>query len=111
MSRFIREGAVLYIHDPKVNEEQISKDLANRNIIDPKESTNWFFSNKIEETAIGADAIIVLTEWEEYSNINWEDISKLMRHPAWIFDSRSIVNPNAVKAAGLNLWRIGDGAD
>ena len=32
-----------------------------------------------------------------------------MAHPAWIIDSRSIVNPIKVKKAGLNIWRLGDG--
>jgi len=106
----LEEGAILYIHDPKVNKEQISKDLPIKNIIDPKESTNWFFSNKIEETAAGADAIVVLTEWEEYKNIDWNSVIKKMAKPAWVFDSRSIVNVESVKKAGLNLWRLGDGS-
>ena len=29
--------------------------------------------------------------------------------PAWVFDSRSIINTDEVREAGLNLWRIGDG--
>ena len=33
-----------------------------------------------------------------------------MAQPAWIIDSRSIVNPIKVKEAGLNLWRLGDGS-
>ena len=33
-----------------------------------------------------------------------------MAHPAWIIDSRSIVNPIKVKKAGLNIWRLGDGS-
>ena len=33
-----------------------------------------------------------------------------MRSPAWVFDSRSIVDPNEVKNANLKLWRIGDGS-
>ena len=107
----LAEGAILYIHDPKVDPNQISKDLVNEKNINSKESINWFFSNEIEEVADGSDAILVLTEWAEYSKINWGNISKLMRHPAWIFDSRSIINPSEVKAHGLNLWRIGDGAN
>ena len=32
-----------------------------------------------------------------------------MRSPAWVFDTRSIVNPENVVKSNLNLWRIGDG--
>ena len=33
-----------------------------------------------------------------------------MAQPAWIIDSRSIVNLKKVKEAGLNMWRLGDGS-
>ena len=57
-----------------------------------------------------AHAVLILTEWEEFKNINWENVSKEMAQPAWIIDSRSIVNPIKVKESGLNLWRLGDGS-
>ncbi len=107
----LAEGAILYIHDPKVEPDQILKDLSNKGNINTLKDKTLFFANQIEEAAEGSDAILILTEWNEYANINWNNISKLMRLPAWIFDSRSILDPNAVKAAGLNFWRIGDGAD
>ena len=56
-----------------------------------------------------ADAALILTEWDEYSNIEWSKASQKMRRPAWVFDSRSIINPEEVTNAGLNFWRIGDG--
>ena len=57
----------------------------------------------------GADADLVLTEWQEYSQINWEKVSNKMRKPAWVFDARLIVNAKKVIESNLNLWRIGDG--
>ena len=44
-----------------------------------------------------------------YKNINWREVSKSMRSPAWIFDTRSILNPIDIKKSGLNFWQIGDG--
>jgi UDPglucose 6-dehydrogenase len=32
-----------------------------------------------------------------------------MKKPAWIFDARSILEPQQVLDAGLQFWRIGDG--
>ena len=52
---------------------------------------------------------MILTEWEEYSNINWSNISKIMKKPGWVFDSRLVVNKQKVLEANLKLWRIGDG--
>ena len=39
-----------------------------------------------------AYAIIILTEWEEFRKLNWKLIAKKMVPPAWVFDSRLIVN-------------------
>ncbi len=56
-----------------------------------------------------ADAFVILTEWDIYKKINWDEVSKLMRRPAWIFDTRSIIQAIDVKKSGLNFWQIGDG--
>ncbi len=104
----LEEGAILSIHDPKVEDEQISKDLKfNSSNLDQEGS--WKMSKNIYESINGSDAIIVLTEWKEYTKINWQKVSKITRNPAWVFDSRSILKSEEVKAAGLKLWRIGDG--
>ena len=86
-------------------------------IQNPQEDTNELtksdkvsIANNIQETFKNADAILILTEWSEFSTINWEIAYKLMRKPAWVFDSRSIVNPEQVINANLKLWRIGDGS-
>ena len=108
------EGAILNIHDPKVCPNQIAKDLGinqiNNNTDQINNSGKWEFFNSIEEAASGVHAILVLTEWEEYSKIQWKSIAKKMISPAWVFDSRSILISKEVVAANLNLWRIGDGS-
>ena len=111
------EGAILHIHDPKVDPQQISIDLGvipnhpikNKNNSDMDGS--WSKVKSLENVFKGADAAVVLTEWEEYSNINWNLISKRMRHPAWVFDSRSIVKKEEVLDANLKLWKVGDGTN
>ena len=113
----IDEGAELTIHDPKVNPIQIEKDLKIKPFSEIKNETknlvsnkngNWRFSKKLNNFD-NAHAVLVLTEWEEYRNIEWDIAIKEMVKPAWVFDSRSIVNVELVKKAGLNLWRLGDG--
>tara|TARA_Y100001933_G_C18984065_1_gene557796 strand:- start:88 stop:1527 length:1440 start_codon:yes stop_codon:yes gene_type:complete len=116
----LEEGSILFIHDPKVDPKQIEKDLGIKQSIlrgqnFHKENLSefegsWFFTNEISSATYKADALCVLTEWEEYSKLNWELISKNMRKPAWIFDARFIVAAKEVRKAGLNLWRIGDGS-
>ena len=107
------EGAILHIHDPKVNEVQIEKDLnLSPHKSDEKEKIKegvWIKINNIKNTFQNADAVVVLTEWDEYSNINWNEASSKMRQPSWVFDVRSIVDPQDVMNSGINFWRIGDG--
>ena len=111
----LEEGAILYIHDPKVEPNQISRDInvqqslqSNESNINPKESL-WYYTKDCFEGADGADAIVVLTEWEEYRLLDWAKISKQLRKPAWIFDSRSIIPTEVIRSLELNVWRIGDG--
>jgi len=106
------EGANLFIHDPKVEEKQIENDLQSKSIIQNKERNNqssWTYIKNLNEAFCDSDAVVILTEWKEYTNINWEYVSSKMRKPAWIFDARSILNPALVKKEDLNFWRIGDG--
>ncbi len=113
----LEEGATLFIHDPKVDPKQIAIDLGIQpqkinNIKDYSKNyseENGWISSDLDNLFIGADAVVIMTEWDEYSKIDWENISKSMRSPAWVFDSRSVTNPSKVSRAGLNLWRIGDG--
>jgi len=115
----IEEGALLSIHDPKVDKNQIEKDLGvklslnSEDILEDeslKNKARWTYATSINESLTGADASIILTEWKEYENIDWHIAKKIMRSPSWIFDARSILNSKLVKNAGLNLWSIGDGS-
>ena len=72
---------------------------------------NWCTTQNILSACQGADAVIVLTEWYEYSELNWQEISSKLRKPAWVFDARSIIPPKKIKGLNFNFWRIGDGSN
>ncbi len=115
----INEGANLLIYDPKVNATQIEHDLnispekskKDKNPLLNEKSGKWEHSKSIHNLEVfnNAYAILILTEWEEFRKLNWTEIAKKMIPPAWVFDSRSIINTNEVRNAGLSLWRLGDG--
>ena len=69
----------------------------------------WSFSDDINKTFQNSDALVIITEWPEYSKIDWGMISKSMRKPGWIFDTRGIVNIEEVKKNGLKIWVVGNG--
>ena len=108
----LEEGAELAIHDPKVSPEQISRDLG----CDPSRSASglagegcWQMAATVQEAVCGADAALILTEWQAFRDLPWTALAPQMRQPAWVFDARAVVDPDLVRSAGLRLWRVGDG--
>ena len=108
----IENGAELLINDPKVSKVQIEIELGlkefennNRNI------GKWQFITDINKAADNADAIVVVTEWEEYKNLNWRKLSDLLRKPSWIFDTRGIIPISLLKELNSYYWQIGSSSN
>ena len=106
--KLIEEGAILNIYDPKVNLQQMSKDLNNHKSVNNNDK-KWHYSDEVYKTFKNVDSAIFLTEWVEFQNLNWPKIAKSMRKPAFIFDTRSIVNIKEVKESNLKIWQVGYG--
>ena len=70
--------------------------------------SKWEFNEKIEKNINDADAVIILTEWEGYRNLDWEKLSSTMRKPAWVFDTRNIIDTKLIKKTNLNFWKLGE---
>ncbi len=104
----IQNGANLIIHDPKVSYEEISKSLDLNNLQYKFEGT-WTNCINIIDAVKEADAVVILTDWPEYYSLDWNIIYSKMRKPAWLFDTRSIINLNQIKKTGINYWGIGLG--
>lgn len=58
------------------------------------------------ETVKGADVLCLVTEWDEFKNLNFRKIKKLMRKPI-IVDGRNIYDPKKVKKLGFIYEGIG----
>ncbi|MBW8868696.1 MAG: UDP-glucose/GDP-mannose dehydrogenase family protein, partial [Acidobacteria bacterium] len=54
----------------------------------------------------GADALLIVTEWNEFREPDFGKMKKLMREPL-ILDGRNIYQPSAVRAAGFTYGSIG----
>ena len=108
------DGANLSIYDPKVKFQEIYNNLKN---FKNSEDISFNYEDRIcmassyEELANGADAILILTEWNEFKKIQWSKISKLMRKPSWIFDCRDIIDLNDFVESDLNIWKLGFGSN
>ncbi len=106
----IEEGAILSIYDPKVKKNQIMNDLGINplDLSEDEEKEIWTNSESLDEAIQDTHAIIILTEWSEFKEIKWDKLFKNMAKPAWIFDTRSIINVNLARKAGFNVWQIGN---
>jgi len=110
----LEEGASLFIYDPKVKSEQISSDLPETSqIVDslncPEAVGKWYLAKSVNDAVYQADAVIILTEWPEFADLDWSTIYTYMRHPSWLFDTRCATNwPQAVEV-GFSVWVIGKG--
>jgi UDPglucose 6-dehydrogenase len=98
------EGAHLAIYDPKVLEGQMKNDLG-----DVDNEGHWQRVISPMEAVSEADAVLILTEWASFVDLDWHQLASVMRKPAWLFDARGISNETSARAAGLSLWRVGSG--
>jgi UDPglucose 6-dehydrogenase len=54
----------------------------------------------------GADALLVVTEWNEFREPDFAKVKKLMKQPV-LFDGRNIYNPSQIRDAGFTYASIG----
>ena len=89
----------LYKYEREIQSEQ--KSLINVN------DNNVFVSDSALKAAQHADAILVLTEWEEFMGLDWKNIFEVMRKPAWVFDTRICLEKESLKNIGFKVWTLG----
>jgi UDPglucose 6-dehydrogenase len=64
-----------------------------------------YASSRIE-AAHGADALLVLTEWSEFSETTPEELKALLKHPI-VIDGRNIFDPETMRAHGFIYYSMG----
>jgi len=58
------------------------------------------------ECVEGADAVIVMTEWDEFADMDLQKVRELMKHPILI-DGRNIFNPQDMRGLGFEYYSVG----
>jgi len=66
------------------------------------------FCRDAYEVARGADCLVILTEWNEFKELDFNRLKKLMRQPI-IVDGRNIYEPGKFKELGFRYIGIGRG--
>src|SRR5689334_8782676 len=65
-------------------------------------------ANSAYDAALGADALAIVTEWQEFRSPDFERLRELLTAPV-IFDGRNLYDPAMVSLFGLTYYAIGRG--
>ena len=67
---------------------------------------NIVFTSSAKEAAEGSDALLIITEWNEFKQLDLREIKKVMKK-AYLFDGRNIYQPEKVKNIGFIYKGVG----
>jgi UDPglucose 6-dehydrogenase len=95
IERLLEAGADVRVHDPVALKEA-------RRIFGDRIS----YSSNEYEILREADALAIVTEWNEYRNPDFDRIKELLTRPA-IFDGRNLYEPRRMKEIGFEYFPIG----
>jgi UDPglucose 6-dehydrogenase len=104
----LAEQASIAIYDPKVPAEEILRDLGIA-ADDEKARASVTICTEPYAALEGAHAIAVLTEWDEFKEIDFERVHATMPKPAFVFDGRNILDLPKLRALGYTAYGIGKG--
>ena len=91
-SRLLAEGADVRAWDPVADASQVLKGVS--------------VVSSIDEAVAGADAAVIVTEWDELRMLASPETLAAMRRPL-IIDGRNLLDPDEVRAAGFAYEGIG----
>jgi len=60
----------------------------------------------VYQALVGSDGLVLVTEWQEFLDLNWTKVKRLMRRPN-LFDGRNFFDPKKMKPLGFKYWGIG----
>jgi len=82
------------VYDPKADYSELPSEL------------RFTIASTIEDASTSADILILLTEWEEFKNYDWEKVPKRMKK-AIFFDTKNFLNENKMTLYGFKYYSIG----
>ena len=95
INSLLKAGAKVQAYDPEAT-ETAKRVLGNK----------ITYVKKSYDALTGADALALVTEWNEFREPDYARMKKLMRQPI-VFDGRNIYSPAQMKAQGFTYFSIG----
>jgi UDPglucose 6-dehydrogenase len=90
-----RLGAKLKAYDPIISQSGMRHGLS-----------DVIVETDLEMLADGCDALVLVTDWQQFLNLNYAKMAKRMAHPVMI-DGRNFLDPKQLEAAGFRYVGIG----
>jgi UDPglucose 6-dehydrogenase len=94
VKKLLAEGATIHAYDPEA--------MARAKVIIPEVT----YCSDAYQAAEGADAVVLLTEWEEFRQIDWSRLAALVDRPL-IIDGRNNLSSQELAANGFHYIGIG----
>jgi UDPglucose 6-dehydrogenase len=94
----MQEGSKITAYDPAAMER--TQELMSSGIT---------FVNSAYEAAQGADALLILTEWEEFANLDLARLRHELKYPI-VIDGRNLYDPEVMAAQGFTYYSVGRAA-
>src|SRR3954464_3327774 len=91
----LREGAHVSVYDPKGMRAREVKEISGANFVD-----------SALEAVEDAEALVIATEWAEFTNIDLASVKERMRTPI-VFDGRNLFSPETMGKLGFQYHSIG----
>jgi UDPglucose 6-dehydrogenase len=95
VQELLREGCQICAHDPAAMDR--AKEVLHASV----EYTAGPY-----EAATGADALLILTEWEEFAALDLGRLRKLLKYPI-VIDGRNLYDPAIMSAHGFSYYSVG----
>lgn len=98
IKELIKHGAVITAYDPKAVEEA--------KVCYLRDMPEVSYADSKYEALKGADALMLVTEWKEFRQPDFEEIAKLLKQPV-IFDGRNQYDKKRLAKYGIEYHQIG----
>jgi len=98
ISRLLEEGALLRLYDPQAT-ENIKKVI-------PDQPPQVYYAKSAYDAVEKANALLIVTEWSEFGELDLKKIKGLMDNPI-IIDGRNIYEPAKMRELGFEYYSVG----
>lgn len=107
----LQEGAKVFVYDPQVKREDMWIEMDYTCGVNhdntPGLDDSVITAEDAYDACDGAHAMCILTEWDEFKELDYERIYKSMAKPAFIFDGRNLLDSEQLRSIGFEVHAIG----